>query len=291
MSNNIAVTGGSGFVGSTLIDELRLQGFKVVSIARDQLARPPLRGVDTIIHCAGMAHSRERTEDAAEKFDAANHRLSAALARSAIAAGVRRFVFVSSINVVSGHKGVLRPEMPYAPTSDFGVSKANAERVLMQISGIDVVIARPALVYGPGAPGNLRALMRICSKSIPLPFGDNSRSLVSISNLVSALIFVATAEASKVSSQVFHVADRPVSTAELVAWARRGMGKKPGLVPLLAGVTRLALHAIGRGTLAEQLYGDMLVDYSDLLSAGWRPQDDQIEAVEAMGRAYLAEGS
>ncbi len=119
--------------------------------------------------------------------------------------------------------------MPLAPRDDYGRAKAKAEADLREIGGIEIVIARPVLVYGPGARANLKALMKLCDSGLPLPFGlaNNRRSFVSLENVARALVFLSTASAERVAGQVFHLAEpRSRSTRELVTKLRASWGSR-----------------------------------------------------------------
>jgi UDP-glucose 4-epimerase len=285
----IAVTGGAGFIGRALVEHLRAIGHEPVVLNRADLAAPApkLSDVEALIHCAGLAHRDGRNSPTAEEFDEVNHFMAARLARVAAALGLRRFVFVSSISVVAGNPGPLRTGMPHAPIGDYGLSKAAAERSLLAVEDIEIVIIRPPLVYGPGAPGNLRALMRLCHSGLPVPFGmvENARSMVSRTNLVEALAHLATTDRS-VDRQIFHIGDPPISTRELVRRARAAMRKPARLVPVPPIVLRAVLSLAGRARMADQLLGDLLVDSDALLEIGWRPRILTGEDIEAMAIAY-----
>jgi UDP-glucose 4-epimerase len=147
-----------------------------------------------------------------------------------------------------------------------------------------VVIARPVLVYGPDARANLRALMKLCDTGLPLPFGlaNNRRSFVSLENVARALVFLVNAQKDQVSGQTFHLAEpEPRSTRELVSKARKAMGRPSRLLPVPAFLMKVLLTLVGRQTLYEQLFGDMVADTSSLLAIGfdYLPGDPQIAAM------------
>jgi UDP-glucose 4-epimerase len=213
-----------------------------------------------------------------EELDKVNNLMAIDLAKHAAESGVNRFVFVSTINVVAGNKPPLTPEMDYNPLNDYGRSKARAEQSLMQLKGIEIVIARPSLVYGPNAPGNLAALMRLCKSGIPLPFGcaTNRRSFLSITNAIRALEFLATAEADKVAAKIFHLAEPiPRSTAEIIAECRAARNRSARLVPIPKFALRFLLSLLGKRAAYEQLFGDLEVDSTSLVAAGFRFVDGQ----------------
>ena len=269
-----AVTGATGFVGSELVRTIEAHGHDVRRIRRDDLEGPDLSGIDVVVHCAALAHQPRSANLTFKDYERVNHRLTIDLARKAISDGVRRFIFLSTINVVAGNKGVLTLSSPYRPTSLYGLAKANAERELLTLSGIETVIVRPPLVYGEGAPGNLRSLARLCAKPLPLPVAsiNNRRSLVSRTNLVGAILHLAEADAKTVAGKTFHIADpEPLSTPAIVRALREGMGVSPRMFHFPVWLMRSAATAIGKHKAAEQLLGDLLVDAKELNETGWIP--------------------
>ncbi|KAB2787295.1 NAD-dependent epimerase/dehydratase family protein [Brucella anthropi] len=280
----IAVTGAGGFIGSALTQVLIGEGHEVLPLSRNELSDPDFSGVETVVHCAALAHRTGAERPDADTFNAVNHRLAVELATKAKAAGVKRFVFVSTIYTIVGNPSPLRPDMPLKPRDDYGRAKAKAEADLREINGIEIVIARPVLVYGPGARANLKALMKLCNSGLPLPFGlaDNRRSFVSLENVAHALTFLSVAPAEKVAGRVFHLAEpQPRSTKELVTKLRAALGKPLRLVPVPPVFMRLLLSAAGKSGLCDQLYGDLVADSSSLIEAGfdYLPGDRQLEAM------------
>ncbi|MEJ5018882.1 NAD-dependent epimerase/dehydratase family protein [Ochrobactrum vermis] len=280
----IAVTGAGGFIGSALTQMLTGEGHEVLPLSRNELSDPDLSDVETVVHCAALAHRTGAERPDAATFDAVNHRLAVELAVKAKAACVRRFVFVSTIYVIAGNSSPLMPDMPLKPRDDYGRAKAKAEAGLREISGIEIVIARPVLVYGPGARANLKALIKLCDSGMPLPFGlaNNKRSFVSLENVARALTFLSVAPAEKVAGRVFHLAEpQPRSTKELVTKLRAALGKPERLVPVPPIFMRILLSAAGKSGLYDQLYGDLVADSSSLVDAGfdYLPGDRQLEAM------------
>lgn len=280
----IAVTGAGGFIGSALTQMLIGEGHDVLPLSRNELSDPDFSSVETVIHCAALAHRTGAERPDADTFDAVNHRLAVEVAANAKAAGVGRFVFVSTIYTIAGNPLPLTPDMPLKPRDDYGRAKAKAEADLREINGIEIVIARPVLVYGPGARANLKALIKLCDSGLPLPFGlaDNRRSLVSLENVARALTFLSVAPAEKVAGRVFHLAEpQPRSTKELVTKLRAALGKPARLAPVPPVFMRLLLSAAGKSGLYYQLYGDLVADSSSLTEAGfdYLPGDRQLEAM------------
>jgi len=280
----LAVTGASGFIGGAVVRQLSGEGHEAVVLSRRDLSEPDFTDVDMVIHCAALAHRTGAERPQADAFDEVNHRLTVTLAQKAKQAGVRRFIFVSTIYTIAGNPSPLTPDMPLAPRDDYGRAKAKAEAALLQMTGIEVVIVRPVLVYGPDARANLRALMKLCDTALPLPFdlATNQRSFVSLENVARALTFLTTAQSDQVSGRIFHLAEpEPRSTRELVSKARTAMGRPPRLLPIPALVMKLMLTLLGKKALYEQLFGDMIADTSSLLALGFHylPGDAQIAAM------------
>ena len=280
----IAVTGAGGFIGSALTKMLTGEGHDVLPLSRDNLSAPDFSGVETVVHCAALAHRTGAERPDAATFDAVNHRLAVELATKAKAGGVRRFIFVSTIYTIAGNPSPLTPDMPLNPRDDYGCAKAKAEADLREVNGIEIVIARPVLVYGPGARANLKALIKLCNSGLPLPFGlaNNRRSFVSLENVARALTFLSVAPAQKVAGRVFHLAEpQPRSTRELVMKLRAALGKPSRLVPVPPAFMRFLLSAAGKSGLYDQLYGDLVADTSSLIDAGFNylPGDQQLEAM------------
>ncbi len=287
----VAVTGAGGFVGSALAARLREEGHTVAPLSRAELAEADFRAVDAVVHCAALAHRTGAERPDADAFDAVNHRLTVDLAQKARQSGVRRFVFVSTIHTVADNPQPLTPDMPLAPRAgdDYACAKARAETALMEMTGIEIVVARPTLVYGPGARANLRALARLCDSGLPLPFGAarNRRSFVSLENTARALAFLATTPHEKLAGQVFHLAEpEPRSTREVATKLRRALDRPPRLLPVPPPLMKAALMALGRKALYEQLFGDLVADGTALTTAGFAylPGDPQLEAMAKAAR-------
>jgi UDP-glucose 4-epimerase len=293
----IAVTGATGFVGRHLVVALTAAGHEPIPVSRRGLDDHgtlvgPLRGAEALVHLAALAHRTGRQTPAEAEFDAVNHLLPLRVFRAAEEAGVRRFVQVSTINVVSGNPGVLQPDSPIAPTTAYGRAKARAERDLRSLARAEapeLVILRPPLVYGAEAKGNFRSLLRLCATSLPLPFGsvENRRSFIGVGNLVDAIIFLATFTGA-LPSPVFHVTDgRDMSLRELVTTLRHHLGRPARLFRCPPQALRTAMTVAGRRTQASQLLDDLRIDASRLQALGWTAPNSPDADLARMAQDYL----
>jgi len=257
---------------------------------------PALEGVTSVVHCAARAHvMRDTTTDPLAEFRRVNVDGTLNLARQAAQGGVKRFVFVSSIGV----NGAVTSDVPFtaddrpAPHSPYAQSKFEAEQGLHRLAeetGLDVVIIRPPLVYGPGAPGNFGALVRAVRRGWPLPLGTvtgNRRSLVAIDNLVDLILTCLVHPAA--TNQTFLVSDgEDLSTADLLQHLGAAMGRPARLLPVPMRVLALGAKLLGKPEIFQSLCSSLQVDMSktrDLL--GWQPP---IGVDEGLKRAVGASG-
>jgi nucleoside-diphosphate-sugar epimerase len=314
--NLIAVSGASGFVGSALVGELagsanhvcralfRLQPASIsplvdarvvgdLAVATD--LKEALQGVDVLVHAAARAHVLNDAEtNPLEAYRHINVAGTERIARAAIAAGVRRLVYISSIGV-NGKRNFERPfteaDEP-APVDDYGRTKWEAEQKLQgfaRSSDLELVILRPPLVYGPYVKGNVARLMRIIARGIPLPLAsvNNQRSMIGLGNLVSAI--VTAAEHPRAKGRTFLVSDQhDLSTPELIRLIARALGRVPNLWPFPASLLFAAGTLTGRSAEVERLAGSLRIDSSAFTAAtGWRPsvpiEDEIARMVAASG--------
>jgi nucleoside-diphosphate-sugar epimerase len=300
----IALTGATGFIGRHLLRELPKQGYRVQVLLRRPTTLPPeatgavvgdlarpqnmsaaLRGVDAVIHSAGIAHAMSGVPE--DDYRVLNTEATAALARAAERAGVKRFVFLSSIRAQSGpaSDAVLTEAMEPRPTDAYGRSKLAAEAALAEI-GLDWVALRPVLVYGPGVKGNMAALLDLARSPYPLPLGGLSarRSLLSVDNLVAAVETVL--RAPEPLRQPLIVADpEPLTVPEMIAALREGLGRRPGLIPVPPRLIEAACRAAGRGAVYERLAGALVVDPAALMRLGWVPPLASRAGLAALARS------
>lgn len=302
------VTGSTGFVGHALMEVLVDRGYCVVPAVRRSAGLPNevvmpdltarirwdglLSGCSAVIHMAARAHiMKDEAADPLAEYRKVNVQGTLALARQAVQAGVQRFVFVSSIKVNGESTACALPfladDAP-APEDAYGVSKHEAEQGLMELAretGMEVVVIRPPLVYGPGVKGNFAAMVQWVRKGVPLPLGavQNQRSLVALDNLADFIALCADpARSPLAANEVFLLSDgEDVSTAELLRKLARAYGTKLRLVSVPPRWLRMSAGLLGRGAVAERLLTSLVVDSTkarDLL--GWKPvvsMDEQLE--------------
>jgi nucleoside-diphosphate-sugar epimerase len=290
------ITGATGFVGRALIDRLvRGRQRTVRAVVRAGAAalpaeveqasgelEPPadwtaaLAGVDTVVHLAARVHvMRDRAKDPLAEYRRVNVDGTLNLARQAAAAGVRRFVAVSSVKV-NGESGAFCESDSPAPRDAYGVSKLEAELGLRDVAArtaMAVVIIRPPLVYGPGVRANFAQLIRAVARGVPLPLGaiDNRRSLIAVDNLTDFIVRCMDHPAA--ADETFFASDgEDLATSELIRRLARVMGRPARLLSVPPAALRLAAALVGRPEVATRLVESLTVDITKARSRlGWVP--------------------
>jgi len=291
----LLITGYSGFVGNNLVKQLQgnyqlnLLGRKPSSFGNvftydldsTSLYSDSLVNVDVVVHCAARVHIMDDTAcDPLNEFRAVNTHGTLNLAKQAALAGVKRFVFLSSIKVngesTSGKAPFTARDKSFAE-DPYGISKAEAEQQLLDLSkqtGMEVVIIRPPLVYGEGVKANFASLMRFVSKGFPLPFRaikNNKRSLVSVYNLVDLIKVCITHP--KAANQIFLASDdHDLSTAEMVALMAKVQGKKNLALPVPVWCFKLAGKLLNKSDVIDRLTGSLQLDITHTKNTlDWKP--------------------
>jgi UDP-glucose 4-epimerase len=287
----IALTGATGFIGRRLVAELPKHGYRIRVLLRrpaqipldcdsaviGDLARPQnlnaaFQDAAAVVHSAGLAPGMSGTPD--DDYRAINTDATGALARAAERAGVKRFVFLSSIRAQCGPsaEGVVTEASPASPSDAYGASKLAAENELAQ-AGIDWAALRPVLVYGPGVRGNMAALIAAARLRVPLPLGGlrARRSLLSLDNLVDAVAHV-LAVPQPLRRPLILADAQALTVAEMIAAMRAGLGRGRGIFPVPEALVRLALARTGRGAWIERLCQPLVADSAGLRALGWSPR-------------------
>ena len=294
----ILVTGASGFVGQHLVRSLKQQGVCVVGVGRKPITSDadmfflvpdfaninawaePLVGCTAVVHLAARVHvMQDKTVNPLAEFRKVNVDATLNLAKNAAQAGVKRFVFISSIKVNGEHTEIAKPfteEAVVNPQDAYAVSKNEAEQCLLQIAqqtGMEVVIIRPPLIYGEGVKANFASMMRAVKYGLPLPLGNiqNKRSLVYVGNLVS--LIAKCIEHPKAANQVFLVSDGcDVSTTELLKACAKALGIEARLFSVPLKLIDTAAAVLAKRGIIQRLYGNLQVDISKAQNLlDWQP--------------------
>lgn len=313
--HKILLTGYSGFVGSSLLKVLQ-ENFNISLLGRKS-PKPKsgvfnfhqsefnnvsdfskaLTDVNVIIHCAARVHiMNDESSNPLNDFRTVNTEGTLNLARQAITAGVKRFIFISSIKV-NGES--TESNVPFKSTDErhpddfYGQSKSEAEEQLLDLAedtGLEVVIIRPTLVYGPGVKANFASLLNLVSKGLPLPFGcitNNKRSLVSVNNLVD--LIVTCIDHPKAVNQVFLVSDdNDLSTASMVEHMSKALGKSNRLIPIPLWCYHLLGKLCGKQDVVNRILGSLQVDISHTKEVlGWVPPQSVDDGFQETVEAFL----
>lgn len=307
---NVLLTGATGFIGGRLLTALSDDPSVFVTCAlryhrpdfdRCKIVLNCLDGASdwsssveqgqVVIHAAARAHvTRDSSADPLSEFRKVNVEGTLRLARQAAEAGARRFVFISSIGVNGANNSVpFREGDVPNPAEPYALSKWEAEQGLWAIqkaTGMDVVIIRPPLVYGPNAPGNFGSLVKWVGRGFPLPLGsvNNSRTLVALDNLVDLIITVIDHPAA--ANQVFLAGDREdLSTSELLRRVGVAMGKPARLLPVPPAWLQFGATLLRKKAVAQRLLGSLRVDISKAREVlGWEPP---VSVDEGLRRCFM----
>ena len=326
----VSVTGGTGFVGKAVIEDLLSESYEVKALVRQSSEILPLvveqvvvgdladfnlghysglvseafTDVDVVVHAAARVHiMSDDVFDSLAQFRKVNRDVTLLLARLAAEAGIKRFVFLSSIKV-NGENTRLGKAFTAddinIPDDPYGLSKYEAEQGLLALAketDMEVVIIRPPLVYGPGVKGNFYSMIKWINKPLPLPFGavHNRRSLVALDNLVNLVsLCVDRKKSLKAANQVLLISDgKDISTTQLLKKVRQALNygshplTKAWLVPVPVYIMVFFAKAVGKVDMAKRLFGSLQVDSSktqELL--GWKPVVNIDEQLAKMSKDF-----
>jgi len=312
----ILLTGANGFIARELSVKLTDKKFKLVLAVRQRSSffsksalqvevgdltsdtdwSEPLDSVSVVIHTAARVHvMNDSALDPLTEFRRVNLEGTVNLAKQAAEAGVKRFIFLSSIKVNGEATKVGTPftadDVP-APRDAYGISKAETEQALLDLSAatdMEVVIVRPVLVYGPNVKANFLDMMHWLSKGIPLPFGaiNNKRSLIALDNLVDLIITCVDHPAA--ANQIFLASDgEDISTTELLQKISLSLKQKPRLIPVSSKVLCMVAGLIGKRGLARRLIGSLQVDITKTKNVlNWHPPLNLDDALKKTVQSFL----
>lgn len=312
----ILVTGATGFVGSHLVKQLEEKNHTVVGTSRRVSVSDSapnlvhigdisgetdwsnvLEGCEVIVHTAGRAHILDdRAENKLAEFRHVNRDATLKLAHDAQRAGVKHFIFISSIGVNGNETcGIPFTELSEPkPTSDYAISKLEAEQQLkaeFANSEMAITVIRPALICGENAPGNIRRLLKIVASGLPLPFKGvkNKRGMVSLDNVVSFII--TCIECPRSRNELFLLADKnPPSTEEIIRAFSKGMRKPARIIYFPSSVLSVFLKFVGKKGLYDQLYGSLEIDASKSMKLlNWQPPVTIFDTMEKTATYFCKE--
>ena len=304
----VLVTGATGFVGRALCPALKQVGHEVSAAVRNPNAddipegvtvhaindigpetdwAEALSGADAVIHLAARAHIlKESISDPTVAYNRVNTEGTAHLAQAAAMAGIRRFVYLSTVKVMGEHS-----DAPYRetdtprPDGPYGASKLAGERALAIAAadtGLETVILRPPLVYGPGAKSNFLTLLKICHAAPPLPFSavQNRRSIIYLGNLVDAICLCLTAD--KAAGEIYFVRDEDdLSTPGLIRHVAAALSRPARLFPAPVGLIRLAGAITGKSAAISILLSDLQIDKEKIHGQlGWTPPFNVVQGLK-----------
>jgi nucleoside-diphosphate-sugar epimerase len=307
----ILVTGATGFVGSQLLKELKAKQYDVVGTSRRSVQADSdlvnigdigektdwsiaLAGCDVVVHTAGRAHMmNDQADDKLAEFRRINRDATLKLARDAQAAGIKHFIFISSIGVngnTTTNEAFTETSTP-KPTSDYAVSKLEAELALdhdFRNTSMAITVIRPALICGENAPGNIRRLLKLVESGLPLPFKGikNKRGMVSLNNVVSFIIACIANPLSK--NELFLLADiEKPTTEEIIRSFAEGMNKSARIIWFPSPILKAGLKIIGKENIYEQLFGSLDIDASKASSLlNWVPPVNIYETMKQTAAYY-----
>lgn len=315
----ILITGSSGFIGKALKYELIKLGFFLRIIHRDKKKVPEsfnekiqnfylqdiyetknwlevLESIDCIVHCAGRAHIQEKEDKySLDAYRKVNVDLTKKIAEESKKANVKRFIYLSSIGVNGTSTEISKPfehsDKPN-PTENYSISKLEGEKALFKISkdtGLEIVVIRAPLVYGPGVKGNFYRLLQIIDKGVPLPFGkiQNNRSILAIENLIDLII--CCIKHPKAPGNVFLASDKDsISTVDLIKKLSKEMNKPDKLFNVPISALKLFFYILGKSKDFKKLSSSLVVNNNTGKILNWFPQLNIDKTIGGVVKWYLS---
>ena len=316
-NRSILVTGAAGFIGQALCSDLSARGYQVLGAVRRQVEGHPIShvqykiigdmhestdwsaalvGMDSVIHLAARVHlMSDSAQNPLAEYRRVNVEMTMNLARQSAKSGVKRFVFISSVKVNGENTPFGQPftadDVPH-PIDPYGVSKLEAEKLLLQLaqeSGMEVVIIRPALVYGPGVKANFLHMTQWLQKGVPLPFKalGNQRSLLAIDNLIDLIATCLHHPAA--ANQTFLASDgEDLTVSALLERTSLAIGRRARLIAVPLFFLRFAGRLFGMEAIIQRLCDPLQVDISKSQRLlGWKPPVSVDAALRKTTRWYL----
>lgn len=308
----VFITGANGFIGKSLCSKLKNTNFEVSAAVRSLTSlsnhnninylsvgditlkkdwKDLLLGHDCVIHCAGKAHQIDKNQNNSLKnYRLINFETTKKIAKHCADVGVKRLIFLSSVGVLGNNTNNRKPFSNFDkpnPIESYAISKFEAEQALFEISdntGLEIVVIRPPLVYGPSAPGNLARLIKLVKTGLPLPFGlvNNQRSLIGIENLVD--IIIRCIDHLDAKGKTFLVSDgADLSTPNLIKLIGSSIGKTPRFFPMPVSILQLLTKIIGKQRDLDRLIGSLRIDDNNTRKIlEWKPAVSIKEGIKRM---------
>jgi len=318
MVKSILITGATGFVGKNLISLLAQQDYQLnAAVRRSETFLAPkvsttivgdidrntdwqkaLLNIDAVVHLAGRAHIlKEKSDDPLTEFIKVNTAGTANLVKQSVQAGVKHFIFISSLGAITTQSDrPLNERSPCQPDTPYGISKLKAEQALLEIvqaSAMDWTILRPPLVYGADNPGNMARLIKLIKTGLPLPLSSihNRRSFIYVGNLVSAI--ATCLQHPKARSETFLVSDREVlSTLELIQLLGKGLDRQIYSFPCPAQLLKLAGQFTNQTSTVDRLIGSLEIDSSKIQTLlNWSPPFTVTEGLSITSQCYKSDNN
>lgn len=310
MNKSIVITGANGFVGSRLSSHFEKLGLDCRKVVRESHAvidakytipiidgstdwKDILEGAEVVVHTAARVHMMKEVSDAHELYYQTNVEGTVALAKQAVTAGVKKFIYISSIKV-NGEETTGTPfteDVQNPPQDPYGSSKYHSEQQLLEVvqdSNMKVVIIRPPLMYGPGVKANFLQLIKMVDKGVPLPLGAirNCRSLLCVDNLVDFIHTCIITELNK--SETFLLSDMDdVSTTRIVKAIRKSLHSSTLIVPVPMKILQILFTLIRRPAFYSKLCGNLQIDSRKAQKVlSWEPPLSFEEGLEGVIEEY-----